>query len=74
MCVFEFYTQSRTVAIALLKKKRRFLNIYKEIQRGSGPNSYMRKGFLILYLKKCANIYSYMRRPLVIYDFAIDPF
>ncbi len=32
---------------------------------GSGAKSYMRNGFLV-----CANISSYMRRPLVIYDFA----
>ncbi len=31
---------------------------------GSGAKSYMRKG---------ANISPYMRRPLVIYDFAPDP-
>jgi hypothetical protein len=40
---------------------------------GSGAKSYMRKGFLIHYIRKCANISSYMRRPLVIYDFAPDP-
>jgi hypothetical protein len=28
---------------------------------GSGVKSYMRKGFLILYMRKCANISSYMR-------------
>ena len=33
----------------------------------------MRYGFLILYMKKCANISPYMRRPLVIYDFATAP-
>jgi hypothetical protein len=32
-----------------------------------------RKGFLI-YMRKCANISLYMRRPLVIYDFATAPF
>ncbi len=31
----------------------------------------MRKGFLIY--EEMANIYPYMRRPLVIYDFATDP-
>ena len=38
---------------------------------GSGAKSYMRKGFL--KLRKCTNISPYMRRPLVIYDFAPDP-
>jgi hypothetical protein len=33
----------------------------------------MRKGFLIQYMRKCANISTYMRRPLVIYDFATAP-
>jgi hypothetical protein len=47
--------------------------IYEEIQMGSGVKSYMRKGFLIQYMRKCANISPYMRRPLVIYDFAPDP-
>ncbi len=36
--------------------------------------SYMKKGFLILYMRKCANFSPYMRRPLVIYDFAPVPF
>ncbi len=39
---------------------------------GSVPKSYMRKSFLIY--EESANISSYMRRPLVIYDFATDPF
>ena len=34
----------------------------------------MRKGFLIQYMIKCANIFPYMRRPLVIHDFATAPF
>jgi hypothetical protein len=42
--------------------------IYKEIQSGAIAKSYMRKGFLIW--EKCANVSPYMRRPLVIYDFA----
>jgi hypothetical protein len=46
----------------LIKKKTNFPHIqYKKIQMGSGAKS-MRKGFLI----QCANISSYMRRPLVI--------
>ncbi len=38
---------------------------------GSGAKSYMLKGFL--NMRKCANISPYMRRPLVIYEFAPDP-
>ncbi len=40
---------------------------------GSGAKSYMRKGFPIYCMRKCANFSPYMRRPLVIYDFAPDP-
>jgi hypothetical protein len=40
---------------------------------GSVAKSFMRKGFLI-YEEKCKNLTIYMRRPLVIYDFATDPF
>ncbi len=40
---------------------------------GSGAKSYMRKGFLILYMRRCTNISQYMKRPLVIYDCATDP-
>ncbi len=53
------------------KKENKIFLIYKEIQMGSGAKLYMRKGFLIL--RKCASISTYMRRPLVIYDFAPDP-
>jgi hypothetical protein len=38
---------------------------------GSGAKSYMRKGLLIY--EEFANLSPYMRRPLVIYDFAPDP-
>ncbi len=38
---------------------------------GSGAKSYMRKGFLIM--RKRANISSFMRRPLVLYNYAPDP-
>jgi hypothetical protein len=57
------------------KKENKIFLIYKEIQIGSGAKSSMRKGFLKLYeyMKKCANFSPYMRRPLVIYDFAPDP-
>ncbi len=41
-----------------LKKNQIFL-IYKEIQRGAVAKSYMRKGLLILYMRKCANIFLY---------------
>jgi hypothetical protein len=53
------------------KKKTKFSS-YKEIQVGSGAKSYMRrKGFQIW---GNAQIFSpYMRRSLVIYDFAPDP-
>jgi hypothetical protein len=40
---------------------------------GSGAKSYMWKGFLIFSKRKCTNISLYMRRPLVIYDFAPYP-
>jgi hypothetical protein len=38
---------------------------------GSGAKSYIRKGFLIY--EEIRNFIPYMRRPLVIYDFAPDP-
>jgi len=58
--------------VTQMKKKRKF-------------SSYIRKlwcellqshlwGRASLYMRKCANIKSYMRRPLVIYDFATVPF
>ncbi len=39
---------------------------------GAVAETYMRKGFLIVYMSNCANNWSYMitRRPIVIYDFA----
>jgi hypothetical protein len=56
------------------KKENKIFLIYDEIQSGEVAKSYMRKGFLILYIyEKCANISPYMRRPLVIYDFATAP-
>ncbi len=39
---------------------------------GSGAKSYMRKGFLI-YEEMHKYLSPYMRRSLVIYDFAPDP-
>ncbi len=53
------------------KKENQIFLIYKEIQSGAVAKSFMRKG---LYMRKCANISPYMRRPLVIYDFANAPF
>jgi hypothetical protein len=55
------------------KKENQIFLIYKVIQSGAVAKSYMRKGFLI-YMRKCENISPYMRRPLVIYDFATAPF
>jgi hypothetical protein len=46
------------------KKENQIFLIYKEIQSGAVAKSYMRK---------CAIISPYMRRPLVIYDFATAP-
>jgi hypothetical protein len=45
--------------------------MYKEIQMGAVAKSYMRKGFLIEEMHKYLVIF--MRRPLVIYDFATAP-
>jgi hypothetical protein len=55
-----------------LIKKKIFL-IYKEIQSGAVAKSYMRKGFLIYEEMHKYCISPYMRRPLVIYDFATAP-
>jgi hypothetical protein len=53
----------------LRKKKIKFPHIiYKEIHSGAVAKPYMRKGFLIQYMRKCANFSPYMRRPLVIYE------
>jgi hypothetical protein len=56
------------------KKEKKIFLIYKKIQMGAVAKTYMRKGFLIQYMRKCKNIYPYMRRPLVINDFATAPF
>ncbi len=45
------------------KKENKIILIYKEIQMGSGANSYRRKGFLI---------YEEMRKYLVIYEEAVS--
>jgi hypothetical protein len=61
---------SKACITALIKRKSNF----PQIQGNSEWSSckviqYVRKGFLI-NIRKFANIFSYMRRPLVIYDFA----
>jgi hypothetical protein len=43
------------------KKEIKIFLIYKNIQVGSGAKSCIRKGFLILYMRKCANFLQYMR-------------
>ncbi len=57
--------------LSVKKDKKIFLK-YKEIQKGSGEKSLMRKGFLIFEVTRKYTVY--MVRPLVIYDFAPDPF
>jgi hypothetical protein len=56
----------------LIKKKNNFPHIYKEIQSGAVAKSYMRK--VSQYMRKWGNISPYIKRPLVIYDFATAPF
>jgi hypothetical protein len=56
------------------KKENQIFLINKELQSGAVAKSYMRKGFLIYCMRKCPNISPFMRRPLVIYDFATAPF
>jgi hypothetical protein len=46
--------------------------LYKEIQSGAVAKSYMRKGLLIY--QEMRKYFPYVRRPLVIYDFATAPF
>jgi hypothetical protein len=38
------------------KKENKTFLIYKEVQSGAVAKSYMRKGFLILYMRKCGII------------------
>jgi hypothetical protein len=56
-------------------KKKIFL-IYKDIQSGAVAKSYIYEEGLpnIHCMRKCANISPYMRKPLVIYDFATAPY
>jgi hypothetical protein len=53
------------------KKEKKIFLIYKEIQSGAVATSHMRKGFLIY--EEVRKYFPYMRRPLVIYDFATAP-
>jgi hypothetical protein len=55
--------------LALIKKKIKFSSYIRKFRI---EQSYMRKGFLIY--EEMANILPYMRRSLVIYDFATAPF
>ncbi len=48
--------------------------MYKEIQNGAIAKSYMTNGLLIQYMGKYLRIYSYIRKPFLIYDFATAPF
>ncbi len=60
---------------ALMKNKIKFSSYtYKEIQMGAVAKSYMRKGFLINEEMCKYLVIQYMRRSLVIYDFATAPF
>jgi hypothetical protein len=53
------------------KKENQIFLIYEEIKSGAVAKSYMWKGFLIY--EEMQNVSPYMRRPLVIYDFATAP-
>ncbi len=57
----------------LIKKFNKICLIYKEIQNGAVAKSYMTNGLLI-YLVKYLRIFSYIRKPFLIYDFATAPF
>jgi hypothetical protein len=58
-------------ASTLIKKKMKFSSYIRKFRCKVIP--YMRKGFLI-YEKMRKYLTMYMRRPLVIYDFATAPF
>jgi hypothetical protein len=53
------------------RKENQIFLICKELQSGAVSKSYMRKGFLLY--EEMLNISPYMRRQLVIYDFAAAP-
>jgi hypothetical protein len=60
---------------ALIKRKSNSPHtVYKEIQSGAVAKSYMRKGFLTYEGMRKYLTTVYMRRPLVIFDFATAPF
>jgi hypothetical protein len=42
------------------KKENKIFLIYKEIQMGAVAKSYIRKGFLIQYMRRCANFFSHI--------------
>jgi hypothetical protein len=54
------------------KKENKIFLLYREIQSGAVAKSNMRKGFLI-YEEMRKYFSPYMRRPLIIYDFATAP-
>jgi hypothetical protein len=54
------------------KEENLIFLIYKEIQRGAVTKSCVRKGFQI-YEELGKYLVIFLRRPLVIYDFATDP-
>jgi hypothetical protein len=55
------------------KKENKIFLIYTEIQMGSGAKAYTVWGRTSLYMRKCKIFSPYMRRSLVIYNFAPDP-
>jgi hypothetical protein len=54
------------------KKENQIFLIYKEIQSEAVAKSYMRKGFLICEIRR--KYFPFMRRILIIYDFATAPY
>jgi hypothetical protein len=44
--------------LTLIKKEIKIFLTYKEIHSGAVAKSYMRKVFLILYMRKCTNIFT----------------
>jgi hypothetical protein len=57
LCVAGIFIQTLPMpADKLIKKENKIFLIYQEIRLGAVAKSYMRKGFLILYMRKCANI------------------
>jgi hypothetical protein len=66
---------SFTTSLILIKKQIKFFLIYKEILKLAVAKSYMTDSLLIciLYKEKYLRISSYIRKPLLIYDFATAP-